>query len=102
MFMSCLSFIYFIILRLTSRSTRTDTLFPCTTPFRSGDGDLAVLGPADRGHELDALDARQGILELLGDLGVHDLGAGAEIGGLHGHHRLVDVDRKSTRLNSRH
>src|SRR3546814_13090279 len=41
---------------------------------------LAVLGPAHRGHELDAFDARQRILERLGDLGFHDLGAGAEIG----------------------
>src|SRR3546814_17194182 len=33
--MSCLFVIFFLILRLPPRSTRTDTLFPDTTLFRS-------------------------------------------------------------------
>src|SRR3546814_6117866 len=32
----CLSFIFFLMIRRPPRSTRTDTLFPYTTLFRSG------------------------------------------------------------------
>src|SRR3546814_11299770 len=33
----CLHFVFFLIIRLPPRSTRTDTLFPYTPPFRSLD-----------------------------------------------------------------
>src|SRR3546814_9522011 len=32
----CASFFFFLMIRRPPRSTRTDTLFPCTTLFRSG------------------------------------------------------------------
>src|SRR3546814_13618315 len=40
------------------RSTRTDTLFPYTTLFRSLDQGLAVVGDADRGRRAGSGDAR--------------------------------------------
>src|SRR3546814_14464471 len=39
-------FIYFLMMRLPPRSTRTDTLFPYTTLFRSGPGEIASPGPS--------------------------------------------------------
>ena len=42
-------------------------------------GDLARFLPADRGDEIDALDAGERVLEHLGDLGLDDGGAGAGI-----------------------
>src|SRR3546814_19702353 len=35
MFYLCIVCIFFLMIRLPPRSTRTDTLFPYTTPFRS-------------------------------------------------------------------
>src|SRR3546814_2260627 len=46
-------FIFFLSIRRPPRSTRTDTLFPYTTLFRSGEPAVAVA------LELDALAARQ-------------------------------------------
>src|SRR5262249_27336801 len=54
-------------------------------------GDLAVFGPADRGHDLDPFDAGQRILQRLGDLGFDDLGAGAGEARIDRNDRLVDV-----------
>src|SRR3546814_14214503 len=50
--------VFFSMIRLPPRSTRTDTLFPYTTLFRSGLGDLVTLvdGLAGRGRQL-AIDA---------------------------------------------
>ncbi len=39
------------------------------------DRDLALLGPADRAHVVDALDAGERLLEHLGDLAFDDVGA---------------------------
>src|SRR3546814_13667420 len=90
--LGCFSFV-FLMIRRPPRSTRTDTLFPYTTLFRSLEA-VAVGDP-------DAVLAERG--DLVADLGEHLLGAPA---GLLGDDvRLVLVgeqDRKSTRLNSSH
>ena len=54
-------------------------------------GDLAALGPADRGHHLDAFDARERVLQRLGDLGFDDLRACVGKLRLDRDHGLVDV-----------
>src|SRR3546814_17323760 len=102
------------MIRLPPRSTRTDTLFPYTTLFRSGSGrsenggfreparsDLQVVstGSAENRHLQPAMDR---ILQNLGHQGLyarqflafHPLQESAASG--------RDEDRKSTRLNSSH
>src|SRR3546814_7240143 len=113
------------MIRRPPRSTRTDTLFPYSTLFRSRLERLLVLLP-------DALegDGRQRVLErqqVAGRLFADKVGArrqrlaeldrrgadGLEGGGIIGNARLdgaepgdaaesLDPDRKSTRLNSSH
>src|SRR3546814_14702135 len=86
--------VFFLMIRRPPRSTRTDTLFPYTTLFRSpqlhalADGDVrhaivvGVLADVDPAHaDLAGLKA-EALQEILDDLGVGD--------------------RKSTRLNSSH
>src|SRR3546814_3913307 len=48
-FCSFLFFFFFLIIRRPPRSTRTDTLFPYTTLFRSWDIDHGLLGDVDPG-----------------------------------------------------
>src|SRR3546814_17433952 len=76
-------FFFFLMIRLPPRSTRTDTLFPYTTLFRSGHAPL-------------------GRNALLGSFKLDRKGAG----GMKGHtlpRKCVSLqDRKSTRLNSSH
>ncbi|GFO82067.1 MAG: hypothetical protein A49_16940 [Methyloceanibacter sp.] len=55
-----------------------------------GDGYLARFLAADRGDEVDALDAGKRVLENLGDLRLHDGGTGTGIIGLHRNHRRID------------
>src|SRR3546814_13789281 len=78
---SAVIFFFFLMIRRPPRSTRTDTLFPYTTLFRSG---LVELHPVlrARARDLEALDGR-----LAG--GRVDL-------------ESLEIDRKSTRLNSSH
>src|SRR3546814_13888559 len=88
-------FIFFVMLRRPPRSTRTDTLFPYTTLFRSIEGrDHAVqLGRTDPLLRRLAAPGRQRIAE--GDRIARVV-----------QDRLADhpcfQDRKSTRLNSSH
>src|SRR3546814_3579611 len=104
--------------RRPPRSTRTDTLFPYTTRFRSAGLDVRLLAGAahHRGLVLgddDALGAAEHVegdvlqldADVFGDGGAagqdgdvlqHGLAAVAEAGSLH------RGDRKSTRLNSSH
>src|SRR3546814_20738931 len=102
------------MIRRQPRSTRTDTLFPYTTLFRSGvngavwrlRGDSAAYNGNDAaameayGHAIDLawgeLDARTARASLLVGLGRLDE-ATADISVV----RQI-IDRKSTRLNSRH
>src|SRR3546814_13713304 len=89
----------FLILRLTPRSTRTDTLFPYTTLFRSKPTPLAT--PPVRSHPKTAIIPGIGIpryeevpLELIDDnpYNARDIYLP----------ELVSKDRKSTRLNYSH
>src|SRR3546814_15089201 len=97
------------MIRRPPRSTRTDTLFPYTTLFRS-DGELVgfgfeLLGPVllIEVHQLDLAPVEA--FQFLGHLGRHIDGLRMDTGELRGEavigleHRL---DRKSTRLNSSH
>src|SRR3546814_15330343 len=78
-----LFFLFFLMIRRPPRSTRTDTLFPYTTLFRSHDDPRAC-----REMRIDPIaDRARDIVEI-------DIGAFGEGGAL--------LDRKSTRLNSSH
>src|SRR3546814_3069552 len=103
------------MIRRPPRSTRTDTLFPYTTLFRSGldgievvipvvglevVGDHLLAAPARRTGDQVRLAVAVGVEELLDVVLRHvlDVVDVVRLGGL-----LVDqVDRKSTRLNSSH
>src|SRR3546814_12716569 len=84
---------FFLMIRRPPRSTRTDTLFPYTTLFRSTISKAAAArqrggaSGAQRGEPL--IDDRVG----LGDDPVDQFLASRDV---------VDQDRKSTRLNSSH
>src|SRR3546814_15807510 len=88
---------FFLMIRRPRRSTRTDTLFPYTTLFRSGVEPTRGLERTGRGFEIAGregtarigdrvIETRQGVGCLLLDPG------GVRMTG----------DRKSTRLNSSH
>src|SRR3546814_13369760 len=99
------------MIRRPPRSTRTDTLFPYTTPFRSADVLAAVgsdLGPeAARPRRYGSKRRRR--LPIRGGRGPH-LPAGAAairsrrliLGGVLAVATGKRHDRKSTRLNSSH
>src|SRR3546814_19055154 len=93
--------LFFLMIRLPPRSTRTDTLFPYTTLFRS----LAVLG-LDVGHRVGAaLVADQQRVELGEVARALRLGADAHeatVGRVGPAGGDALGDRKSTRLNSSH
>src|SRR3546814_13818442 len=110
--MLCYSLLFFVMIRRPPRSTRTDTLFPYTTRFRSrervavdrlGSVDLEIGGQT--GAALREVDPRHEDAERLEIGGIRQ----AEIivcgvGQCRDRH-LADVaraDRKSTRLNSSH
>src|SRR3546814_16878147 len=86
----------FLMIRRPPRSTRTDTLFPYTTLFRSQElladvaGRCLALHGSLGGAVLDGLQARR-----------LDCRAGRQIF-RHAAGDLEDQDRKSTRLNSSH
>src|SRR3546814_13943042 len=96
---------YFLMIRRPPRSTRTDTLFPYTTLFRSVEAGVAALPQGDprlrlraamrlgavvrRGAGLRQPDGRQGGRDLSDHAGGRDA-------------LRRRRDRKSTRLNSSH
>src|SRR3546814_15137295 len=96
-------YIVFLMLRRPPRSTRTDTLFPYTTLFRSIDrlGELVEPGRLDdrRLRQRDLLEPLHQIAEhrALGATGRQRLLAQLRL-----EVRLALGDRKSTRLNSSH
>src|SRR3546814_9902970 len=110
-------FFFFLMIRRPPRSTRTDTLFPYTTLFRSGVGGVFEYALVDRhhGHDIDELRALQDFFlkyELQSVPGVAEV---ASVGGqvrqfqieadpnrLAAHGLNLGQDRKSTRLNSSH
>src|SRR3546814_19761129 len=67
--------IFFLILRRPPRSTRTDTLFPYTTPFRSQQCQHERV--ADRDRRIEVTHSRREALEL-GHGGSVDLAARAQ------------------------
>src|SRR3546814_19335639 len=83
-------FFLFLMIRRPPRSTRTDTLFPYTTLFRSLAHGL-LLGAAVPAH----LDQQIEPLPLMERLFLADAHHGARV-------RAIRTDRKSTRLNSSH
>src|SRR3546814_15767367 len=89
---------FFLMIRRPPSSTRTDTLFPYTTLFRS------LVPQSDTTRHLTPRN-----LELLGELLVRDIGIDAADeqclrppARQHGKAMLDPSDRKSTRLNSSH
>src|SRR3546814_20683403 len=102
-FILCL-FVFFLMIRPPPRSTRTDTLFPYTTLFRSvtagarasKDGGTKALKVVMICNTDGALYVfRRPIIEAL-------LRRGVRVSTLSGASQYVDKDRKSTRLNSSH
>src|SRR3546814_19076836 len=94
---------FFLLTRLPPRPTRTATLLPYTTRFRSSRGiqiDSAPLGIFD---ELILADPRNAEIARVG---MAEIKARDRRGGQHremvGQRRARRVDRKSTRLNSSH
>src|SRR3546814_17940468 len=71
--MLCVCMCFFLMIRRPPRSTRTDTLFPYTTLFRSGDGNDRLSG----GLMADALHGGRGRDYLDAGAG-HDMLEGAE------------------------
>src|SRR3546814_12176822 len=107
----CLYF-FFLMVRLPPRSTRTDTLFPYTTLFRSGlmailAGSLIAWGGHLFGFELGGIGPDK-VVGALADFGFHlPYPAIAEVFGGFKYIGVILVtaiplDRKSTRLNSSH
>src|SRR3546814_13246573 len=102
-------FFFFLMIRRPPRSTRTDTLFPYTTLFRSVDDERAGHVAEDAGifAEAEMIDfphdhrvAGVGSVSACGDARlVGRAGGGAA---LRDDDRGGDGDRKSTRLNSSH
>src|SRR3546814_4401312 len=104
--------------RLPPRSTRTDTLFPYTTLFRSaegGDRDAGRLGDADGVADLHLAAVGQARGDhVLGDVARGVGGRAVDLGRVLAGERAAavagpaavgvddDLDRKSTRLNSSH
>src|SRR3546814_20141695 len=73
--------VFFLMKLRPPRSTRTDTLFPCTTLFRSWLSPFTILTGVAVADDADPL----ALFQRLDDVAVHR-----------------DADRKSTRLNSSH
>src|SRR3546814_12045048 len=94
---------FFLMIRRPPRSTRTDTLFPYTTLFRSADVEgalrkaLSELVEAGAGrHRGGDRDDRFVVLGLGDEAGGEDVLIARRLG------RALGLDRKSTRLNSSH
>src|SRR3546814_18609357 len=93
--------IFFLIIPLPPRSTRTATLFPYTTLFRSPQRrSIRSLGQVDGvrflGRRADARVGEGRHLGEGGDRGPRDREGGERPG------TFAETDRKSTRLNSSH
>src|SRR3546814_15817677 len=96
--------IFFLMIRRPPRSTRTDTLFPYTTLFRSTrvlDAELvAVRQPSRHAVVAGGQHVARVVEQHRPD---HTTTAGASLRRGQGElHRPLILDRKSTRLNSSH
>src|SRR3546814_15502436 len=90
---------FFLMIRRPPRSTRTDTLFPYTTLFRStyASGDLLTAAAVSSGTALVTRGSRY-VYDISTNTFGGNLGAGASVIETAGD----SGDRKSTRLNSSH
>src|SRR3546814_15508580 len=90
------SFFFFLMIRRPPRSTRTDTLFPYTTLFRSLLSPTMLMrsgiGPGDElaAHGIEVQADLPGVGQNLREHNSVSLA------------KFVNIDRKSTRLNSSH
>src|SRR3546814_16893786 len=91
-----LSFVFFLMIRRPPRSTRTDTLFPYTTLFRS------LAGAELARRQADVMDHQQGNLPLWTSIEVWRGAMANAIAPTACAIQLHKGDRKSTRLNSSH
>src|SRR3546814_17949213 len=92
--------VFFLMIRRPPKSTRTDTLLPYTTLFRS-DRRSANREPCGPGCAHRRLDGRAYASRIERDAGRERGPRGADLyGGRHLHRSALD--RKSTRLNSSH
>src|SRR3546814_15840038 len=96
--------IFFLMIRRPPRSTRTDTLFPYTTLFRS-----EARQPAGRIGGGCVAEDREGLAAAAAPVDFAPVAGPAGFGHPVGAAKVVervgvqpDVDRKSTRLNSSH
>src|SRR3546814_17051550 len=91
--------VFFLMIRRPPRSTRTDTLFPYTTLFRSTLATFRHTAPAPRKtlslHRTTG--AEPYLLRVDGTEAMRLTGAAEAIGAI-----FQQLDRKSTRLNSSH
>src|SRR3546814_17403889 len=92
---------FVLMIRRPPRSTRTDTLFPYTTLFRSREGSVFVIG-LNRPAKLNGFTPKM-LRELAAAYTAFEQDAGARVALLYaeGPH-FTAGDRKSTRLNSSH
>src|SRR3546814_13017829 len=98
---------FFLMIRRPPRSTRTDTLFPYTTLFRS---ELRLLQPQPRKTRLVELQLESHVGARTREARVFEIAvvetgeiiAENDVGVFHRRHRHRRADRKSTRLNSSH
>src|SRR3546814_8151666 len=98
------------MIRRPPRSTRTDTLFPYTTLFRSGvpnlvDGTRAGIDADEVGFAATVIkigaNSEVGFFQRLAELAVGNSEIG-QLGRIGFDDEVFRVDRKSTRLNSSH
>src|SRR3546814_14859920 len=99
------------MIRRPPRSTRTDTLFPYTTLFRSADGvafNCAILTQTANDNQMSLVQDgsdNQALLTQNGDgnsMSAVQTGAGNRLAWTQSGNGLSSPDRKSTRLNSSH
>src|SRR3546814_11614061 len=102
----CVYSFFFLMIRRPPRSTRTDTLFPYTPLFRSGDRALAASGLADQAQHAAGLDRDRHVAHRVDEAArcLERDGQVADRRPAHGWAPLSlgSIDRKSTRLNSSH
>src|SRR3546814_7394674 len=115
----CIYF-FFLMIRRPPRSTRTDTLFPYTTLFRSNMRVLLIEDEPTTAKSIELMLTTEGFNVYQTDLGEEGLDLGKlydydiilldlNLPDIHGYEVLkklrlakVGTDRKSTRLNSSH
>src|SRR3546814_12059850 len=104
---SCVSFFFFLMIRRPPRSTRTDTLFPYTTLFRSVDFVSPILDEATRlATVIAVIDNRSGQWRVgepvTASIRLPGGGAGSVLVPQNAIQTVEGRNRKSTRLNSSH